>query len=60
VDIKRSLNGGGFSNLETNISNAHAYTDNTGLKGGQTLGYRVCSTPAGEPTVCSNTVEVVF
>ena len=34
-----------------------AYTDNTGLKGGQNLRYLVCTT--GE-SVCSNMVEIVF
>lgn len=58
LDIWRSVNGATFTLLNgVSNSGSGSYTDHTGLKGGQTLSYRLC-TPDG--SLCSDTATVVF
>lgn len=59
VTVWRSVNGGAFQAIATNVANAGGgtYRDNTGIKGAATLVYRVCGS-GGAP--CSNDATVVF
>ena len=64
VDIWRSLDGGAFQKIASGVANANGgwYSDATGLKGGHTLVYQVCSPAPDQASaaVCSNEVTETF
>jgi hypothetical protein len=57
VQIHRSVDGAPATTLDPDPESGNSYLDDTGLKGGHDLEYRICETATGS---CSNQVTISY